>query len=355
MEIRLLDFLSAEKEYADFGRRQFRPLAQHSLAWQKMLVLSCDMKWNALFLHEGTEMVGCLPFCEREGEMGKVWASMPFSAGYGGVLRIENCDRDLVYERLLKAFVTYARENGVDILSISSSPFRDDGHLYRRYFEPDHCVEKFFQYLPGRAYPECLPPLNAKKYAKRIKECRRIAERYKYGIQHLRTGADPKLNNWYNEALCERYKDLKAPSPPAILCTGIVEHLAKEGLAEFSYIEQKGRVLAGGIFLYGWCQDVFLRASHTGDLNLRASYVLDSQVIERGAALNVHAHNFQSSPTKRSTTYTYKKNWGCLEGSTFYLVKVLAGLERFLNAGKDAVTAAFPYFFVLPHSLYSEG
>jgi len=351
METRVLDYPECESIYRDFNRRQYRMLAQHSWAWQKVLATFGGWRWRAIGLFEGSSgMIGCIPFCEKETEIGRVLMSSPIPASYAGVLHVDDCDRELVYKNLLHSLVSYAVGKEIDIVSILTSPFRDETDLYMRLFEPTYVFEKFYQYLPGDMDLENLAGPEMHSRRKNLKK----ASRSGLEVKSVRNPDADLLNEWYQNILSSRFTDFGVEPAPFELFETVADELGREELCEFAYVEHEGRMVSGGLFLYGWCQDIYLRATLTNYMGLGAGVLLDYEMLKRGRELRAKAHNFQSSPSKDSPSYTYKKRWGCLEGSTFYLVKVITDHAGFIHAGREAVTRAFPHFFVLPYSVYEE-
>ena len=347
--MRMLGFQESESIYRSFNERQYRPLAQHSRAWQAVLDAYGGWNWRCLGLCEGKDLMACLPFCERETDIGKALMSSPLPASYGGVLHINECDVEEVYRKLLTELQTYAKDKRFDIISILTSPFRDDISFYEKHFSPDYTLTKFYQYLPGAGAPD---EFSNSKFRNNLKRNLRKAKENGFRIERYCEPPKGMIETWYETILSKRMNDIGAPSIPLRLFKKIAEQLGPEKLCEFAFVMKDDEMVAGGLFTYGYCQDIFMRAAKTEALKTGAAMFLDYHMLKRGHDLKAKAHNFQSSPSRESPGYAYKKNWGCLEGDTHYLVKAIGSEEKFIKAGKDAVIKAFPHFFILPFSVY---
>lgn len=345
-----MEFPECEPVYRAFNKRQYRMLAQHSWPWQKVLATYGGWQWKAIGLFESPSyMVGCIPFCEREADVGKVIMSSPLPASYSGVLHIDDCDKEGIYANLLRTLIEYAMDRKVDIVTILTSPFRDDAELYVKHLRPTYSLGKFYQYLPGKIHPK----KNLKsKFRNNLKRNLKKAQTNGLKFKYSKRMATEKVNTWYSNILVNRFGDIGAKPPSRRFLLKILEELGPEGLGTFSYVEHEGKMVAGGIFLYGWAQDIYLRAASTDYLKMGASIYLDYMMLEKGFELKVNAHNFQSSSSRTSPIYKYKKQWRCSEANTYYLVKVLTDPNKFIKLGSEKVAKLFPHFFVIPFSTY---
>jgi hypothetical protein len=351
MELRLISWPEAEGAWMTFQGRQSRPLVQHSSNWQKMLASIDLWEWRSLALCEGGEIVAALPFCERRTDLGAVAMSSPTPAAYAGVLHIEDADRGEVYRRLLSAFVEYGSQEKIDVLSIFSSPFRDDYTLYRSYLLPNYTLEKFYQYLPGDID---LQTVGNAHFRSNLRRLLRRADQSGFLLQETIAPPRALISQWHKEILSPRLESIGARPAGLDLFLSMSDAFSGNSRFRFISVTHEDKMVAGGIFLFGWCEDIYLRAAQTEAQRQGAAILMDYEMIRRGIAQSTHAINFQSSPSREHPVYDYKKQWGTLEGNTYYMVRLLAKPEKFLKAGKRAVLRSFPYFFILPFSAYEE-
>ncbi len=352
MITQIIDFQECESSYKSFNLHQYRMLAQHSFSWQRMLAEFEQWEWRMVCVYNDTsDIVGCLPFCVSESNIGKVLMSSPIPASYAGVLHVEDCNTENVYECLLSTLIEYANDHHVDIVNIFSSPFREDHLFYQKYLEPTYTVKNFYQYLGGETDLE--RPYNS-KFRNNLKRSLRIAEENSFRVQHTSSPVDELLSEWYNNVLMPRFRDISASVTPLKVYKAIANNLGKENLFEFAFVEYQGKMVGGGVFLYGWSQDIYLRATLSEYKKLGAGILLDYTMLKRASERNVNAYNFQSSPSRESSSFMYKRGWGCKEGNTYYYTKMLTNISKFIKAGKQAVSCAFPHFYTLPYFLFNE-
>jgi len=346
VDIRILNFPDCEDDYRSFVGQQYRHLAQHSWAWQSLLANWENLTWKAVALFSSTkEIIGLIPFCITESDLGVIAMSSPLSASYAGVLHVEDCNREVVYKTLLEAFIDYTISQGVEILTIMQSPFREDIELYQKYFKPDFSFPKFYQYIDTPDFEKNINRNGLRNLKK--------ARDHQLEIKYFDTNDVAAVADFY-DILTERLHDKHSDVPyPKEFYSELMKNLWPEGYAELSGLYHNGELVTAGISLFGWCTDIYLRLTRTSALSpLGAGWFFDYETIKRGFEKKTHAVNFQSSPSKDSSVYLYKKQWGCVEKDTHYLVKVNKNIDKFLKAGKDEVAKAFPYFFVLPFDVY---
>jgi hypothetical protein len=66
----------------------------------------------------------------------------------------------------------------------------------------------------------------------------------------------------------------------------------------------------------------------------------------------VERFNWQSSPSRESGVYIFKKRWGAIEGQHVILTKVFTDAEVFTSRPLEQIRAAYGHHFVLPYALW---
>lgn len=349
MNLRVLDILEALELFATANPAPYRPLAQHGTAWFRLLAAYDQWDFRLLALLEGDALRAWLPFCVRRSGIGTVMMSNPLSASYAGVMHDAAYPAPEAYRAMLRAYMDYGEEIRADLAVILTSPFRDDLPLYDAHFRPDYRLVKFYQYLTTDDPQE---RFGDSRFRNNL--ARNLNRAQKAGIRVSFTGqpAVTLVSEWYRTILTPRMNEIGASPLPEKFLIRLCESLTDSGLMSFASVFQNDTLLGGGFTLFGWCQDIFLRACTREAMGLGAGMLLDDALIREGLRRGVHAINFQSSPSRDSASYAYKRQWGCREGETAYLVRVLGSVAPFLQAGPEAVAAEFPGMFVLPHAAY---
>lgn len=349
MKIEVLNYNESKEKYIVFLKKLYKPLAQHSWEWQTLLSNWSGIEWKMIcVLDENEDILACINFCVKENHIGKVMMSSPLPASYGGVLHIKEDHKAEYYEKLLDTWIKYGIRNNIDIISIFTSPFRDDKDIYCDFFKPDYIFEKFYQYIPVSSdkndyisHANRNLKRNIKKYD--ASDIQVIIE--KYPNKDI-------LKQWYDEILTNRFNEINAILMPFELIFNLVEAFKDSDQLEFIGLVKNKKLISGGIVLYGWCQDIYLRATTSEELKRGSGVYFDNIIFQRASDRNCRFINFQSSPNRLSNSYNYKKQWGCEENNTYYLTKVLTNKEKFLNLGVEEITKSFEHFFVLPFNIF---
>lgn len=350
MRLKVLKYPDDEQLYRNFNKKQYRFLAQHSWGWQRMLATWEDLEWGAIgAIENDTEMIGCIPFCIKRTDVGNVLMSSPMPASYAGVLHVENIDKNKIYSFLLQELTKYAEKQEIDIITVFTSPFRDDLELYQQFLKPDYCISKFYQYIFSNG--DILSKVNS-KFRNNVKRNLNKATENTLNLEFMYNPGPIIISEWYNQVLLNRFNDIGVTPVEESFYHRLIDCLSDERLVEFAQIRHENKMISGGILLYGWCQDIFLRATVSEGLALGAGLYFDYYSFKRGEEIGVLAHNFQSSPSKEAPSYAYKQRWGCQEDNCYYFVKILSSSDQFIQAGKDQISKIFRYFFVLPYSTY---
>jgi hypothetical protein len=58
--------------------------------------------------------------------------------------------------------------------------------------------------------------------------------------------------------------------------------------------------------------------------------------------------NWESSPSKESGVYKFKKKWGAIDGEYRIYIKSFKDIEFYKTLGQEKIAAFFPYYFVYP-------
>ncbi|SKB67177.1 hypothetical protein SAMN02745120_2583 [Acetoanaerobium noterae] len=348
MKTVIIRYPDDEIKYRRFYQNMTIPLAQHSWEWQCVIANWPTIEWSALALLDCVgEIEACIPFGCISNSIGKIIMSSPLPASYGGVLLSKKANPEHCYKRLLTELIEYAKKNGIDLISIFTSPFREDYHMYKEYFMHDYELLKTYQYIDiNKNEVENLMNRNIKRNLKKSLQNNLIFFQTQNPSKDL-------IDEWYNKVVLPRFYNKGANIPDIKLFYLIASYLKDSGMFKFSYIRKNKEMVSGGVNLYGWSEDIYLRVSNQNGLELGAGVLFDYLSIKDGEYSNISYINFQSSPTRDSTSFKYKQQWGCQENPCYYLVKVITDVRKFTKINIDMILKQFPYFFVLPYDVWN--
>lgn len=147
------------------------------------------------------------------------------------------------------------------------------------------------------------------------------------------------------------------------LSGGLTGNFPVELVAEFRGIRTQhallyvaklnGELLGGTLFLIGrGVVDYFATAFNSESMKLYPGMLLLNHAFEHFMAGGIEYFNWQSSPSRDSGVYAYKKRWGAQEGTYPILTRILGDTGPILAQPLDKVRLAYNGHFVLPYQLW---
>jgi len=78
------------------------------------------------------------------------------------------------------------------------------------------------------------------------------------------------------------------------------------------------------------------------------NYLVCASGLERLNRYGARIFNWQSSASRASGVYAFKKQWACIERSYSFVTRILAPRSVFATASRSALAAGYAGHFVLP-------
>ena len=75
---------------------------------------------------------------------------------------------------------------------------------------------------------------------------------------------------------------------------------------------------------------------------------LINHAINESVSRGIKYWNWESSPSKDSGVFKFKKKWGSLDGNYKIYVKLYKEVDFYRKFGQESISNLFPYFFVYP-------
>ena len=91
-----------------------------------------------------------------------------------------------------------------------------------------------------------------------------------------------------------------------------------------------------------------MRASDLDYKDMQPGVFLDYFSLEFFTDLGLQTFNWQSSPKQNKHIFDYKKNWGSLAETHYYLTKIINPKSAIFEASAEETATCFPHNFVLP-------
>ncbi len=322
-----------------------RAVVQQTWEWSEMICeAGPDEPVFFLARDEVNRPVGAMPAFYFEGPLGSLLLSNPEAGGYGGIV-VENSVRSPdVHRALQQSFLEEARQRGCALASVTTPPFFGALDMYSRDDPPDYTKENFYQFLDLRKpFLQCL---TSKKRGNLKGECR-IAQNH--GLTILYDHGGTVVDKLY-QVHCKRCDELGIATLPRPFLEGIRTHICERGMGFFAHILKKDRVVAGGLFVgLNRVMDVFMLCVDSEFFPLNPVVYLMFHVIEHCSKTGYWFLNWQSSPSRESGVYAFKKRWGSEEHHHYYLTWKTGDITKILNASPETLVTHYPRRYVIPY------
>jgi hypothetical protein len=287
------------------------------------------------------KLVALLPGFIKTQTIGTVYSSLPFFGPNAGVLTMfGNAEKDESHEILI-SFLSKQLENYEMISASFYSNFLDntDINLLQQYL-PEHIViDKFTNYFPLENF----------QLSSRLEYDVRKA--VKSGVKIRKASGDCDVNDIF-DIYIKNCEDYGIPPKPK----DCLKELIKQG--EYlettkTYVAEYDNKMVGALIMIYSPQTAsyYLPCSIHEFRSFQITTLLINHAIQESIKKGIHVWNWESSPSKDSGVYKFKKKWGALDGSYKIFVKVYKPNIFFKQLGQAEISRLYPYFFVFPFNL----
>ncbi len=338
--------LEQRKRYDSLFEACPHAFIQQSTGWAEVIQdLGPDRPVFLLHAEAGVDLAG-LPLYLYESSHGNILTSVPQAGPLGGVFLREGLApelREAAYAALISRALELARTLECLTLTIITSPFDDDLAVYERHLRPEIVFENFTQWIP---------------LDRELKlsggQRNNLARARRFGFRIAEVTTDAELRAWYTLHQ-RRQQQIGSASPPLCLFERIFTLLAPRQHARFLCAFDGERLASGCLYItHRHVVDVYA-------INMESEYTAHApNALVTHAALDwarsrgARAFNWQSSPSRASGVYTFKRQWGSLE-SPYYFVTRLLDPERLTRLDADRVRAEYAGHYVVPFAAFQQG
>lgn len=324
-----------------------RAFLQQSTYWAEVIKDLGPDKPIFLLCRDGSHDVAGLALYLYEHPLGNILTSVPQPGPLGGIFFREGLSAseiEGIYATLLSGAQEQAEENCCLALTIITNPFFDDLKLYERYLAPTFVFENFTQYI---ALDQ--PMHRSHGHRNNLNRARKGGYRVEFGETHQ------QLCDWY-QIHCARHGDLGAVALRYELFNNIFRLLTPRHKAHLVLVRIGDGIASGGVYLYHRSvMDVFMLSTASQHLENGANFVNTDYSIRWAQELGVQIYNWQSSPSRRSGVYSYKKQWGSVERPYYFVTKLFCDPAKIQSLGLSTLKAEYPWHYVVPYAAFEQG
>lgn len=330
---------------------------QQSTYWAEVIKDLGPDKPIFLLCNDMGEDIAGLPLYLYEHELGNILTSVPQPGPLGGIFYKESTSKEKVNEIhrcLLSYAIEIAKRYHCITLTLITNPFYDDIDLYEKYLVPHFVFENFTQYIPltkifkGDAI--ILPDYNRRS---NITRNLRRGKDFGYSIKFCEN--QEQLRNWY-QIHQQRHTELGAVPLNYYLFENIFELLVPRNKAQLILVEHEGEIISGCFFIYHKkVMDVFMLSMNSEYARHGVNYVNINYSIHWAKELGTDIYNWQSSQNRAGGVYHYKKQWGSIDSTYYFVTKLLVDPGRIQEIGIDRLKQQYQWHYVVPFAVFTEG
>jgi len=320
---------------------------QQSRYWAEVIQdLGPDQAIFLLCEDEGRD-IAALPLYLYKHRLGSILGSVPQAGPMGGVFFREDLDENRIadlYRCLIDAALELARSHHCLTLSLISNPFTDDLPYYERYLLPTYVLENFTQYIP------------LKESHRRSHGHRNNLNKAKKSVYQIRfCEEDKSLEEWI-ELHQKSHTALGAEPLNQRLLENIVYVLGARKKMGLLLVYAQDKIVSGGLYIYHRnVMDVFMLSLTRETIRPSPNFLNTEASISWAKDMGIEIYNWQSSPSRESGVYAYKKQWGSLEKDYYFVTKLLCVPERIQEMGLQTMKTAYSQHYVLPYAVFTQG
>ncbi|MFN0031532.1 MAG: GNAT family N-acetyltransferase [Flavobacteriales bacterium] len=286
-------------------------------------------------------LVGCIPLFIKESDGECALSSMPYFGPNAGVL----CDyssewAEEIHALLLNEALALAVEKNAVSISFYT-PFQNNAteEYYVQHLHDAYVVDKHTTYIELDKYE----PDSSLRYDLRKAESAGVK------IMAVRNDDDIIALNDIYQKNCADY----GIPPKSLDCLRLLANASNEGGNTTTWLAMlDNKIVAGLIMIFSPATaSYYLPCSLHEYRTQQPSTVLIHHAMMHARSRGIRLWNWESSPSKESGVYKFKKKWGSMDGTYKIFVKPLRNTDYFRTHGSNGISSRFPYFFVYPFNL----
>ncbi|MGC2061578.1 MAG: GNAT family N-acetyltransferase [Thermodesulfovibrionales bacterium] len=347
IEIEIVEEVTQSEDYDRFLAVCRYGFIQQSSIWRDVIKGLGPDEPYLLLARDGGNPVGAMSLYCYRGRFGNIMTSVPQPGPLGGIACQDDYpQKEVLYRELINYAVALGREKECSLLTIITNPFVNDSSYYRDFLAPEYELENFTQYI---ILEEIFDREGTAEYLKRRNIVKRkLKAASSAGIEVRESTSSAELDIWY-EIHSKRHKEVRAKPLEKRLFQNILNKVVPAANAKFLVAHYNNMLIGGCFYIYNrYICDAFLMSSDSDFIELGTNFALTDNFLRWSSESGRQVFNWQSSPSRLSGVYDFKKRWGSKEAGYYFFTKVLGDISRILNGNFEEVKDAYKNHFLLP-------
>lgn len=290
------------------------------------------------------KLIAMLPGFLKNSIEGSVYSSLPFFGPNAAVLfSKQSHDPQIIHATILSFLFTELQKHNMISASFYSNFFdNDDVALLESEIDNNISIDKFTNYIPLKDFS-----LNSSlEYD--------IRKATRMGVQ-LRAADPTKDTDEIFAIYSKNCADYGIPLKPKACLKYLIEQASVSASTKSYVATLEAKIIGALIMIYSPATaSYYLPCSIHEYRSYQPATLLINHAIRESITNGLRYWNWESSPSKESGVYKFKKKWGSLDGSYKVFIKPYKEPAYFKELGAEKINQLFPYYFVYPFNLISD-
>jgi hypothetical protein len=291
--------------------------------------------------NQNEKLVALLPGFLKTQAIGTVYSSLPFFGPNAGILTMfGNTEKDVLFEILISFLLKH-----LDNYEMISASF------YSNFFDNSD-VELLQQYLPGHIVIDKFTNyVSLEKFKLNSSLEYDIRKAVKSGVKIRQASGDLDVEEIF-DIYIKNCDDYGIPPKPKDCLKELIKQSEYHETTKTYVAEYENKIIGALIMIYSpQTASYYLPCSIHEFRSFQPTTLLINHAIQESIRKEIKIWNWESSPSKDSGVYKFKKKWGSIDGSYKVFVNSYKPNTFFKQLGQAEIARLYPYFFVFPFNL----
>lgn len=327
-----------EERWSNFISQHQAGLIYFGLKFRNFLIKITGAQDRYRVALEGDRIVGVLPALEKDGPYGRILNALPFFGSHGAPL----ADSLLVKEALLRDWASMAREDGVAAATMIANPLEPDIDLPGLIIDAIDYRSGQFTPISGREDPEADILAMIDGSARRNVNSARSA--------NISIEEDAGALGFVEKVHRENMAAIKGTAKPPSYFSFIPEcFMYGVDWRLFTAKKNKMPVAAVLMFYANGVAEYFTPAITEEGRSSQATSLILLEAMKDAARRGFRFWNWGGTWPDQDGVFRFKRKWGAHMKPYRYFVTLRK--KALLSATVAELSAAYPFFYVLPYHL----
>jgi len=285
------------------------------------------------------EIVGMLPFMEKDGELGPVFNSLAYYGSNGGV--IQDRQDDKAKSELISAFYSMAAEANCVSATIITNPLEKDWEFYHKHTGYDLLDERIGQitHFPENISPEDLMTLVQDPRPRNIRHAMRE------GVI-VESSQDNEAIDFLYTTHVANMDAISGLSKKRGFFDLIPKIMTKNEWKIYVAKHQNQSVAALLVFYFNRTVEYFTPVVLEAYRNIQALPLVIYRAMQDMVAAGCKNWNWGGTWLSQTGVYNFKKRWGTTDYPYYYYTRIYNNTVK--RQTKETLLEMYPGFYVIP-------